>query len=462
MTRVRLPVVDASSEPMDDRLRAFASTLRRQITGDVAIDRATRLLYATDASIYQVTPLAVVIPASIEELDIAVRCAAAYQLPVVPRGGGTSLAGQTVNHAVVIDVSRSCTGIVSIDPRARTVVVEPGIVLNDLNDALEPHGLFFGPDVATATHANIGGMIGNNSAGARSVVYGRTADHVLALDVLLADGTPMYCARGAARWDRRLHAMTAQLAAIVRPLAPLIRRRYPGTLRHVNGYALDRLLTQFESSPRGTFDAVNLAHLLCGSEGTLAVTRRAMLQCVDRPRHFGLAIIAYGSVDEALAAVMSLLSTGPTAVELIDDAVLHAARGNAMCAPYVDRLPRIDGGDPRAVMYVEYAAPDADELCARLHDVTLRYGRRRVETVTDAAAMRDAWTLRTSGEPLLCGMPGDRKTADVHRGSCGRSRRASGVHPCVSRVARAARHPRRLLRARLRGMSAHPATHQSA
>ncbi|MCA9296827.1 MAG: FAD-binding oxidoreductase, partial [Phycisphaerales bacterium] len=256
MTQVRLPIFEATPEPMDDRVRAFAGALRQAITGDVRLDRANRLLYATDASIYQMIPLAVVLPRSTDELAETVRTARRFHLPILPRGGGTSLAGQTVNHAVVIDCSFACNRIVDVDVDRRRVRVEPGVVLDDLNRALESHGLIFGPDVATASHANLGGMIGNNSAGAHSVLYGRTVDHVEALDVLLADGTTLHLDEGAADTDARAHAITAQLAGIVRPIAKTIRQRYPGTLRHVNGYALDRLLDQFEASTCGTFDRV--------------------------------------------------------------------------------------------------------------------------------------------------------------------------------------------------------------
>ncbi|MEM7228523.1 MAG: FAD-linked oxidase C-terminal domain-containing protein [Planctomycetota bacterium] len=408
MSTVNLPILDDNAPVDDAQLVAFARALRPAIQGDVHIDQHTRLLYATDASIYQVSPLAVVVPATTDDAQAAVEIASRFGLPILPRGGGTSLAGQTVNRAVVIDFSKHCNQILDIDPGAKSVRVQPGIVLDTLNRQLARFGLMFGPDVATASHANIGGMIGNNSAGAHSVLYGRTSDHIRALDVLLADGSQHSFTSGAASCDPRIEVMTRRVADVVQPLAQEIRQRYPGILRHVDGYNLDIMLDQIKASD-DSLDRVNLAQLFCGSEGTLGLSTSATLGLVDVPRAKGLAIVSFGSVDEALRAVMSMLATGPAAVELIDDIVLRAARANAICRPYVDLLPRVGGKDPSAVLYVEYFASSEDRVRTSLHELTLRFGEDRVNTYTDPAAMKSAWTLRKSGEPLLHGLPGRRK-----------------------------------------------------
>ena len=201
--------------------------------------RHDRMLYATDASIYQVEPIGVVTPATPDDAQRVVRYCAEHGLAVLPRGAGTSLAGQAVGHAVVIDFSAHCRRVVGVDPAGRTADVEPGVVLDQLNEAAVRHGLQFGPDVATATHATIGGMIGNNSAGAHSILYGRTVEHVESVEVMLADGTRLELARGAADLDPRVADLTQRIAGVIGPLAGEIRRRFPKTVRRVNGYVGD-------------------------------------------------------------------------------------------------------------------------------------------------------------------------------------------------------------------------------
>ena len=258
--------------------RQTADDLGALVEGVVRFGRHDRMLYATDASIYQVEPLGVVIPASIEDVQRVVVYCAKHALPILPRGGGTSLAGQAVARAVVIDLSVSCGRLLALEAGARSATVEPGLVLDRLNEAAASCGLRFGPDVATSAQATLGGMIGNNSAGAHSILYGRTVEHLDGVDVLLADGTLLTLARGAADTDRRVAALTRRVADVVWPLATEIRSRYPKTTRRVNGYNLDLVLDQLERSRPGGFDQVNLAHLLCGAEGTLGLVTGARLR----------------------------------------------------------------------------------------------------------------------------------------------------------------------------------------
>jgi FAD/FMN-containing dehydrogenase/Fe-S oxidoreductase len=400
----RMPPPDHEAE-----VEAYARALRRQISGEVRRSQHDRMLYATDASMYQVTPLAVVIPRSVDELIVAVETAAQFNLPLLPRAGGTSLAGQAVNRAVVIDVSAHCTALRQVDPAARSAVVEPGLVLDTFNTALQPHGLMFGPDVATASHACLGGMIGNNSAGAHSVLYGRTVEHINAMRIMLADGHRCTLRNGAADADAHVHAITQQLADVVLPIRDEIRRRYPNTMRRVNGYNLDLLLDQLEASRPGTFDQVNLASLICGSEGTLAVMLDADVNLVERPAHTGLAVIGFSSTASALQAVNALLETGPAAVELIDDMVLSLAERNIKYRSDVDRLRLDDGSRPNAVLYVEYFADSVEAVHEKLHALQPQWGRQHKQVFTDAASMTSAWALRKAGEPLLHGLPGLRK-----------------------------------------------------
>jgi len=267
----------------------------------------------------------------------------------------------------------------------------------------------FGPDVATSTHATLGGMIGNNSAGAHSVLYGRTVEHVRGLEVMLADGARVTLDEGAAGRDERVKQLTVGVAEIVRSLAGEIRRRFPRTRRRVDGYNLDLVLDQIEASGGAGLDHVNLAHLVCGSEGTLAVTLGATVGLVQTPAAKGLGIVAFATVDAALDAVGDLLATNPAAVELIDDVIIGLARGNLEHRRSVDLMPRPGGVDPGAVLYVEYFADDKAALAEPLAGLTATYGAERVHAHVDASSMARAWKLRKAGEPLLHGQIGRRK-----------------------------------------------------
>ncbi len=410
MTDVRLDVLSSDTSPENrDALQRIARDLGALIQGEVRFSHHDRMLYATDASIYQVAPIGVVIPQAIDDVPPVIEYCRDHDLPILPRGSGASLAGQTVNAAVVIDFSAHCRRIHAIDRASRTAVVEPGVVLDQLNAQAAPHGLMFGPDVATSTHATLGGMIGNNSSGVHSILYGRTVEHVLALEVILADGSPVYLEKGAAESNERVRDLTMQVADVVRPLAPEIRTRYPRTLRRVNGYNLDLFLDQLERSRSNGLEDVNLAHLLCGAEGTLGVTTRATVRLVETPKCKGLAVVAFATLLDAMRAVPVILELAPAAVELLDNIVLDLAGQNAEYRRYVNLLPMLEGVSPAAVLYVEFFADDQAARDAKLKALQSIFADRAVRTYTDAVAMDRAWKLRKAGEPLLHGIPGLRK-----------------------------------------------------
>ncbi len=367
------------------------------------------MLYATDASIYQMEPIGVVEPKSPLDAVRVVQYCGDHGLAILPRGGGTALAGQTVNRAVVIDFSRWCRGIGAVDVARQRVHVEPGVVLDQLNQTLVPFGLMFGPDVATASHACLGGMIGNNSAGAYSILYGRTVEHLEAVDVVLSTGKRLHLFEGAADSNPDVAMITRQVASVVRPLSDEIRRRFPKIKRHVDGYNLDLMLEQLERSTPGTFDRVNLAHLVCGSEGTLATTLGATLRLVDRPKTRGLAIVGYASVAEALSTLSTILSTEPAAVELVDDVVIEVAKANSEYRHYVELMPQPTTGSLGAVLYVEYFGQEPASISASFARLRSVLSSRPMELHTDPQAMARAWKLRKAGEPLLHGIPGLRK-----------------------------------------------------
>lgn len=415
---IRLPVLGSSPAASAERARqALASDLRRIVRGQVRFDRHDRLLYATDASIYQVEPLGLVVPADIDDAIALIRFCARRGIPMLPRGGGTSLAGQCTAQAVIIDFSAHCHALRDLDVDARRCRVEPGITIDQLNHLLRPHRLFFAPDPATTAQANIGGCIGNNAAGARSIRYGRTSENLIGLDVCLADGQCVRLAPGSAAHDPRARQLTRDVVSLVRRFEPQIRQRYPTTLRRNAGYALDLILAQLDAlAPAADAAAddilaqLNLAPLLCGSEGTLAITLLADLRLHPCPRAVGLALISFASLDEAIDAVVPILSTRPSAVELIDDVILALAAAHPEHRAAAERVPRVRGRTPAALLFVEYLADDDP---AQLTDQFATLARllpgTAIRTYQDEQSMSAAWSLRRAGEPLLHTTSGARK-----------------------------------------------------
>ncbi|MEL7471842.1 MAG: FAD-linked oxidase C-terminal domain-containing protein [Planctomycetota bacterium] len=391
-------------------LDVLGRELASAIEGEVRLGLHDRMLYSTDASLYQVEPLAVVIPASVEDAARAVRFCGAHRLPVLPRGGGTSLAGQCANRAVVVDLSPNCRQLLSVDEASRTCRVEPGITVDELNALLRPTDLCFAPDPATSRHATIGGCIGNNAAGSHSIKYGRTVESLAGLDVVLADGSRVELCEGAAARDATVRGLTQRVAHVVHRHAALIQERFPKTVRRNAGFALDLMLQQLDASGP-EHERVNLAHLICGSEGSLATTLGAHLRLHPIPRAKGLAIVAFDDLDAAIEAVGPILKTRPAAVELLDDNVIDLAAANREYQRYVDLMPSPASGRPlRAVLYVEYYADeDSGEIEEQFAAITGRFGNKAVGLYRDGPAMAQAWKLRKAGEPLLHGIPGDRK-----------------------------------------------------
>ncbi|MBS0191600.1 MAG: FAD-linked oxidase C-terminal domain-containing protein [Phycisphaerales bacterium] len=408
-----LPVVSSNSEYARrpeggfDRER-FSRDFANAVEGEVRFGLHDRLLYATDASLYQVEPLGVFIPASVADAVRGVRYCLERGVPLLPRGGGTSLAGQCTNRAVVVDFSGRCTRILEVNAPARTCRVEPGITVDDLSDALASEGLMFAPDPATARHANIGGCIGNNAAGSRSILYGRTSENVLGVDALLADGFVARFEKGAASRHERVGKLTARVIEVVRRNERFIRERFPKTVRRNAGYGLDMVLQALDRSG-GDPDGVNLAHLLCGSEGTLAVTLGAQLLLHPRPKSKGLATLGFDSLDAAIESVLPILKTGPSAVELLDDTVIDLAKANTEYRRYVDLMPMPPHGELKAVLYVEYYGQTPEDVRGKFDELRRLIPRASMHAHSDATSIANAWKLRKAGEPLLHGIPGNRK-----------------------------------------------------
>lgn len=334
--------------------------LRADMTGDVLFDCFSRGRYATDASFYQIMPSGVVVPKTMDEALRALAIARDEGVKVTPRGGGTSQCGQTVNDGLVVDLSKHLNRILSLDVAGRTCMVEPGIVLDDLNRQLRKHGLWFPVDVSTASRATIGGMAGNNSCGGRSLRYGTMRDNTLSMEASLADGT--LSRFGEVSRDLSDSDAGDSMRALFRDMLDLgtreadeIAARFPKVQRRVGGYNLDAL------TPRNARN--NMAHLLVGSEGTLAFTTKVELKLWPVIRNKALGVCHFGSFYEAMDAAQHLVKLKPIAVELVDRTMLALGRDIAMFKPIINAAIK---GDPDAVLVVEFAEEDQADNLARL------------------------------------------------------------------------------------------------
>lgn len=343
---------------------AVDSPLKRQldkaIEGDVLFDAFSRGRYATDASIYQMMPIGVVIPKSITDIEAAMDIAREQGIPLLPRGGGTSQCGQAINETLVLDMSQHINAIIDIDPNKMTAKVEPGLVLDHLNAALKSHNLWYPVDVSTSSRATIGGMTANNSCGARSIRYGTSRDNVIAIDAILANGMRARFADIPAD----LHGIneTAEIQQLFRDLLDLgareqdeIRAKFPDIIRRVGGYNIDTLI------PNGATN--NLAALLVGSEGTLAVSEKITLKLSPTLNNKVLGVCHFPTFHEAMNATQHLVTLGPTAVELVDHNMIALGRDIPMFRPIVDSFVR---GEPEALLIVEFAEEDQNENLRRL------------------------------------------------------------------------------------------------
>lgn len=354
-------------------INEFINELSKDFSGDLKFDSASKVLYSTDASIYQIEPLGAVLPRSHDDLIAAISVAAKYKLPILARGSGTSLAGQAIGRAVIVDCSRYLDKIpVQIDVEGRTAVVEPGVILGSLNKLAAQHGLMFGPDPASAERATIGGVIGNNATGAHSILYGMTADHLLKADVVLSDGS--LATWGPVGSVSATNNPTQQkiLDAIYKIRTDYledIKENWPKTWRNSAGYRLNYLLPWSASQPdrwsgnsyppgQDLHSEFNLAALLAGSEGTLAVIRSATLGLVPKPKHTILAVISFNSIVEACEHVPYLLKLSPSAVELIPQMLIRLAKG----VPAYSSMLGFVEGDPAALLAVEFSGDNPDQL----------------------------------------------------------------------------------------------------
>jgi len=389
----------------------IAARLSRAVEGDVLFDAGSRGRYATDASIYQVEPVGVLVPKTIDDVRAAIAICREERVPVLPRGAGSSQCGQTVGAALVIDDSKHLSRIAGFDRDAMTVTVEPGVVLDQLNAWLKPHGLWFPVDVSTSAQATLGGMAGNNSCGSRSIAYGNMVHNVLAIDTILSDGTE-------ARFgpERDMDGAPPRVAEILRQLRAIgerergeIERVVPKVLRRVGGYNVDVCHPQSER-PYTADGSVNYAHLLVGSEGTLAFSRELTLKLALLPAHRTLGVVNFPTLYKAMESARHLVGLEPSAVELVDRTMIDLARGNPAFRAVVDRALI---GEPDAILLVEFIGETRDEPLSRLKDLVALMGELglpgSVVEMTDASAQKALWDVRKAGLNIMMSLKGDGK-----------------------------------------------------
>jgi FAD/FMN-containing dehydrogenase/Fe-S oxidoreductase len=393
---------------------ALRDALQRRVAGEVRFDAVSRMLYSTDASNYQIDPVGVVIPATREDVLATIEIAAQHQVPLLPRGGGSSLSGQTVGTALVIDFSKVLSRVLEIDIEGGFVTVEPGINIDALNRQLRPNGVMFGPDPASANRATAGGVIGNNSTGSHSILYGMTGDNVQAVTAATVEGAvldlgPLAPAAmaGRASIDDAKGRLYSQLLAFRERYGGLIARDFPPHWRRATGYSLDQLL-----KPDAEF---NPARLLVSSEGTLATLLEITFRLVPRPTKTGLVLLQFDELVASMAATPAILETDPSAVELMGRMLIKLTRSQPSFARQISMIE----GDPAAVLVVEYYGESDAELRQKAERLKLHLVASGVRTtadplvVLDPARQEDVWSVRKAGLGLLMSVRGDHKPIPV-------------------------------------------------
>ncbi len=403
------------------KLTDFLSELQKNVHGDLRTDEYSRILYSTDASIYQVKPYGVLIPQTIEDVHAAVELAAQYQVPLLPRTAGSSLAGQATNEALVMDFTRHLDQVLEVNQEEQWARVQPGIVLDEMNLHLRQYGLQFGPDPASSNRAAMGGIVSNNSTGAHSILYGMTADHVLEVNVILNDGsTAHFAPLKPAELAQKMNG-NGRAATIYRQLHQLttdptnqqtIQQNTPRHWRRCGGYNLDRLIADEKLSFQWPVDArFNLARLICGAEGTLAVITDLKLNLVPRPRQTAIAVVHFDNLQTALTAVPTILEVEPSAVELLDNLGLTLCRE---VPEYARLLTHFIEGQPNCVLITEFYGENEKELRSKVerlqgHLQKQRVGHIAITTAFTPEHQADVWKVRKVGLGLLMSIKGDHK-----------------------------------------------------
>ncbi len=386
---------------------ALAQKLRSKLDGEVLDDHYTLGMYATDASIYQIKPRVVVFPKHHQDVEHAVAIARTEQVTILPRGAGTSLAGQAVGASMVLDFSKYMNKLLEIDPDERWAKVQPGLARDDLNATLASHGLHFAPDPATSSRANVGGMVGNNSSGTKSILYGKTVDHILEAKVLLTDGTVMDLSSktpkeytAAIEKGGRESEVYERFKKIIEYNRQEIDSRFPKVMRRVGGYNLDEFVGD---------KAWNLSKVICGSEGTLATILELKLNLEPLPKCKCVCVVHYTALLEAIQAVATMLQFKPSAVEILDSVVVGLSQENLTTR----RHSHFIIGDPEAILIVEFYGETKQEVLGRaeamIKDQKARNLGYAYPLFPEGPEYDDVWIIRKKGLGLMLGIKGEKK-----------------------------------------------------
>ena len=381
--------------------------LQKRVEGDIRFDKYSRLLYSTDASIYQIEPVGVVVPRHKGDVQAVIEIANRLGVSILSRGGGTSLAGQAVGHSIVLDFSKYMQNVLEVNQQELWCRVQPGLVQDELNAYVRGQGLQFGPDTSTSNRATIGGMIGNNSSGAHSLTYGKTLDHVIELTALLADGSEVVLKDlAAAEVERKSKADTVEgrsyreVSRLAQQYRSEILARYPKIMRRVSGYNLDEFI---KSQP------FNLARMIVGSEGTLAIIIEAKMRLVPKPKFTAMDVIHFNDDIDALQCAQAVLQTRPYALESTDKMILDLARGNIEQSRKLGFVQ----GRPDSLLMVEYAGDTEAEVKEQIDKLEELRRREKIGYASTLAfkaeEVKSIWGVRKAGLGLLLGMKGDKK-----------------------------------------------------
>ena len=404
--------VSAASGNADTANRDIARELERVVDGEVKFDDYSRQLYSTDASIYRMVPAGVVIPRQADDVAAAINTCRRLGVSILPRGGGTSLSGQTVNNGVVIDFSKYMNNVQAVSREEQWVTTQPGITIDELNRQVKHTGLYFTPDPSTKSRANVGGAMGNNSCGSHSIVYGKTVDQVLAMDVVLSDGSQTeFAPVSGSELEQRIHRPGLEgdiyrgIPGIAADAAPEVEARFPKILRRVGGYNLDRLAQPRSDSP----SALDLTQVMVGSEGTLAAVTQAKLKLWPIPTAQGLAVLHFNTLRDAMEATVALLDLQPAAIEHIGEIIITQARRSLGFARGLDFLV----GNPSDIIVVEVTGSDPTEMASKLQQVQDTANNNTAAYATtllrDAPAQQRVWAMREAGLGLMMNVEGDAK-----------------------------------------------------
>ena len=382
----------------------FIEELKSAVQGDVIADAAGRGAYATDASHYQLMPQVIVVPRDVDDVVAALKIASAHRLPVTPRAGGTSLGGSAIGRGMILDTSKYMNQILEVNAEERWVRVQPGVVRDNLNAELAQHGLFFAPDPATTSRANIGGMIGNNSSGSRSIIYGKTVDHVLEATVVLPDGEVVrFSPLSREQYDQQAGSDDRK-AGILRGIRDVVEQhrdeiaaRYPRVMRNVMGYNLNELVDA---------EQWNLAKIVCGSEGTLGTLVEAKINLVELPKAVGMTVVHFHELMEAIGSVEPMVRHEPSAVEILGRDIIELVK----VTPIVKDICGFIEGDPQALLIVEFYGDDEAQVRQKLGDFIADMQSRNVgyayPVMRNKAERADVWQVRKSGLGIMLNRKG--------------------------------------------------------